>query len=72
MLLQTLNDHLVFFSLSSEVDLPTLVQSNDTATAAVRSGSSPLVVSGAFLATQPCNLVVLGVIIPSLFIVIVA
>lgn len=36
------------------------------------SRAEPLVVSSAFLATQPCNLVVLGVIIPSLFIVIVS
>lgn len=39
--------------------------------AAALSRAEFLVVSRAFLATPPCNLVVLGVIIPSLFIVIV-
>lgn len=44
----------------------------DAAAAAALSRVQPLVVFTAFLATQPCNLVVLGVIIPSLFIVIVS
>lgn len=42
------------------------------ATAAALSRAEPLVVFRAFIATLPCNLVVLGVIIPSLFIVIVS
>lgn len=43
----------------------------DAATAAALSQAEPLVVSGAFLTPQPCNFAVWGVIIPSLFIVIV-